>query len=182
MERTTHTKKLLIGALGASLLCLGGYGYGVWEVFDEITAVRDLESKVQVENAREDLDRTTKSLLTQTQIERDKLSVLFLQENELVSFIEHIEGLGGVTNTDLEIQAVDVVAAEAEQEVYEWLKLTVVARGAWGEVYHLLSLLENVPLGVSLRTAEIRRDGGVLAEESSEEWAGRFDVFVLKKQ
>jgi len=180
MQKQLRTKQLVLMAGTLSLFLVLGYGYAVWKIFDMNRTVQALEADVQLQLSREDLGRKAGTLLSETAQERSKLDSLLLADNEIVPFLEHIEGIGEIADVTLDVKTVDVIGSEEKQDVYEWLKISVTADGSWIEVYHFLSLLEHIPLALVVDRVDLT----VLKEEdkSTNMWDGRFDFRVAKRK
>jgi len=182
MENFTHTKKMLGVSAVIVVVLLVGYGYIVREIFNINKSAGELEAGVQIEILQEGIERSTKNLVFETQEDRKKLDSLFLDESEIVPFIEHIESLGGVSGVTLDILTVNVVSPDIDQDIYEWLKISIGADGSWEGVYHLLSLLDRIPRALLLENVEMGVKGVGVNQKQSDMWSTKVDLLFAKRK
>ncbi len=168
---------MIVGALIFAVFSVV-YGYVIYIVFDTNREVGVLEESVNIEARREEHLRSLKNVLLDTESERAKLNELFLADNNIVQFIERIERLGLLTGVSLDTRSVGIQKAGGDGDVYEWLKISVSVRGSWSELYHFLSLIENLPVAVFLDKARFNYSTGADVSE----WGGTFDLRVAKQK
>ena len=169
---------MMASALSLVLVVL--YGLAFWKIVDMNRTVLILEEDVQLQSLSDDLGRVSNTLLSETAEERAQLDSLLLADNEIVPFLEHIEGVGQIANVIADVKTVDVIETVETQDVYEWLKISVTAEGSLSEVYHFLSLLEHIPLAFVMERVDLnaKRENGTITDT----WNGRFDFRVVKKK
>jgi len=119
--------------------------------------------------------------------EQVKLDGFFLAQDDLVGFLETIEGLGVHTGTTV---AVDSVAESKQKITIEGNKqkeldtiLRVVSiEGSWAEVFHTVSLIETLPLPITITRADYTITGvNTSGEDSETQWGAHLTFNVLKQ-
>lgn len=113
------------------------------------SASDELTQLEETRNAR----LTLKKTLFTTEGERDTLSSYFVDSTNVVQFIETIEGFAAPTATRLEITNVEVVKEK------KTLSLSILATGQFQNVYHLVRMLETMPVEISFSRLSLSRAG-----------------------
>lgn len=118
---------------------------------------------VGLEAERKQQEAQLLKLYTDTELDRAKLASSFVQEDKIVDFIEEVESIGSFTGTTLELSAL----AKEEGKISAHIDI----KGSWAGVMRALSMVENLPYGVSVK--DIRLNSGEKA------WNLTLDFSVL---
>ncbi|MEK7070357.1 MAG: hypothetical protein AAB966_00965 [Patescibacteria group bacterium] len=142
--------------------------------------------QIESEVKKEELLRSTKSLMDDTRKEREQLASFFVQPKGEVDFIEAVESLGRTAGVKLEIESVGVETLKSKtSSSTELFRLSVKTEGSWGGVIHLLTLLENMPFSILFENLNLGKiSGGSNSKDNKQEpssyWGGNFTFSVLK--
>lgn len=135
-----------------------------------------IESEIRLDEAL----RSIKIMMNETKKEREQITLILVQPDSTVDFIESVESFGRVAGVKLEIESVGVDnVKDKKASTTESLSLSLKTEGSWSNIIHLLSLLENMPHKISFDNVRL----GKVSEESSSNtsyWDGNFSFSVLK--
>lgn len=173
-----NVHSLVVISLLVLLILLVGYGYFLFVIFETNTEQRILGEEAQLQSKREEHFRTIKKVLADTRSERLELNSRFISKDGVVSFIEKIESLSGITGASLDIRSVSIIDTDTTTE-YEWLELSVDISGTWSELNHLVALVEHFPVALSLSGARIIYSN-TDTDSGKEIWNGSFRVQAVK--
>ncbi len=82
---------------------------------------------------------TIKKTITATEEDRAKLAAYFVTDQSIVSFLEYLESLGTLTNTDTSIITV------SEDKESSTATITLSSIGSYSDTIRFIELLENMP-------------------------------------
>ncbi|MDO8430677.1 MAG: hypothetical protein Q7S72_01660 [Candidatus Taylorbacteria bacterium] len=100
---------------------------------------------------------------------RARLKTFFVDSDKIVDFIEMVENVGVGSNTKLEISSI----TNDENKVVA----KIGARGSWSGVITTLSLLENLPLSVSLSNIKLNTTSD--SDKEAHEWNLSLDIEAI---
>ena len=171
-------------AVLAALLSVGVFGFLVYSIQNEVGTLQTLSQEVR--SAQEHVKKLDSLTATAKNIEerRSELDRYFLEENDIVEFLESIEGLCGATNSSVEVTSVDKkVVPKPGEEVHTnkngpvSLLLTIEATGSWGSVAHVLGLIETFPVPITVHRVAYDVEE---ADATPVVWRGVFQVSVAQ--
>ena len=150
----SHTKiPLFFIALVCGLVAIVIFLYFVFVIEKKSASVASASDELtQLEETR-NARLTLKKTLFTTEGERDTLSSYFVDSTNVVQFIETIESFATPTATRLEITNVDVAKEK------KTLSLSILATGQFQNVYHLVRMLETMPVEISFSRLSLSRAG-----------------------
>lgn len=165
MQRSLHLAGI---ALALVLTGAGGYAYFLTLINNEIAEASELASEVERKSRKEHSLQAMQSTIRAIQSERQELDSYFLQEKELIEFLETIEDLGGLTQTAIAVKAVSEasVALPDREENAPALRLTIEVDGPYRGVFHAISLLELFPLPLAVHEITLERTTQRLENET----------------
>lgn len=183
-----NIKKLLIIMAVANLVVLVAYSAFFLHIRAKNKAISTFSNEVDLVVQKEIRLRSIQSLIKDTEADRAQLENYFVGgEDAVVGFIETIEELAVLTETALEITSVSVDnIGDDGSSIGELLRLNVRAEGQWKNVFHLFSLIELLPLKVTITRASFEgffvegAEGAEGAEPSAQSWEGTFGLTVVK--
>jgi len=148
--------------------------------------ISTLTNEVELIVQKEIRLRSIERLINDTKEERAALDTYFVGADAVVAFIETIEALGRETETAIEIASVSVDnIGESEEEIAELLRLSLKTEGTWQNFFHLLLLVEALPLNIVVTQTNINT---VSLQQSEDEeiaekrWEGTLSVVVVKRK
>ena len=150
----SHAKiPLFLIALVCGFVAIVVFLYFLFIIQKKSTSVAIASDELtQLEETRNARLTLKKTLLT-TEGERDTLSSYFIDSTNVVHFIETIESFAVPTATRLEITNVEV---EKEKKT---LSLSILATGQFQNIYHLVRMLETMPVEISFSRISLSRAG-----------------------
>jgi hypothetical protein len=164
-----RTRQALIAVSLIAAAALAGYGYFLSTIITVNRELAELTENLGQEALRETHIRSVRNLLRDTETERIRVRSQFIGENDVVPFIEQIEGLAEASGVQLDIRSVAVVDAGERDANHEWLSLSLSALGSWSNVQHFLALVEHFP--ATLVVGQLR-----LGRQASEEGGVAWDL------
>jgi hypothetical protein len=155
----------------ALLIALLAYGYLRYTVGAMESDIVKRQAALDAATAADKSAEAAEALLTGLQDKKTKLSAMFLDDDTLVSFLSTIENLSKTTGG-----AVKVLSVSNSPDKQSYL-LSVSAEGKWQAVYQTLSLIETLPIPVSINNVQILHEKGTTA---TADWQGLFDFSIAK--
>lgn len=192
MSKLTKTEELLYTLIILCVLVWSAAGFFSYQVFSQTN-----DTGALIDGAKKDLKRdadlrATKNSLSANEDKIMELDSFFVASDKAVDFIETIEAIGRQTGVTLTIGSVSTEAnLRNPNDFKEIIKMRLQAGGSWQGVYHFLTVLENLPYGLSVDTASITLNISsqnlffstsptTRRRTEKEAWIGHFDVSVLK--
>ncbi len=166
----------MIAALIAAM-AVGGFVFMFVSVQGLNRRAGELVGEFALKGSHEERERSIRNILTNTEAERSRLSTEHVVKADgVVSFIEEVERLGTVAGVDISVDTIEVAQADNADGVFEPLLVRFRTTGTWQQVFHVLTLVESLPLPISYSNIRLESSGG----GSASLWRGTFGVSVLK--
>lgn len=184
MKRIEGTKKLLIFAGMAAVICAALYALVIQQFYQKNQQMADYEKQIAQKINKEHHLRSVKNLLESTESKREKLAGYFIEENETAQFIALVEKLGAKAGVSVDVSSVGLLdekqdKKEGQNKFYDRLEISVSSKGGWEEVYHFYSLLGTMPYDVKTRNVRLvnveSKEGRPTAK-----WRGKFSFVVTR--
>jgi Tfp pilus assembly protein PilO len=126
--------------------------------------------------------KSVKNLVNDIEEDRLKLDTYFIKDDEVVDFIESVEGMAEDADISAEVTAVDIGDyknnVNQASDMVERLLLSLKVYGKWNDVFHFISLIEKMPFVVNLSNINI---GAVYSNnKKTSYWQGTFKMSALK--
>lgn len=171
MYINTKTRKIALIA-GVSLFAgLLAYGALLFLMIRNINTSVSASIELSGESNKEANLRLLKKSINDTEEARVKIASRFVSEDGIVSFIEKVESLGEISRAHVTIRSVSV-----EGEKNDILKLELSAGGSFSEVFHFLTLVENLPFKVVLEKTSMLK---LPKEKGDNKWEAMLTLDVL---
>lgn len=146
-----------------------------WFVFSGILKERDDISQLRFEadkvEKRLNNARSLGSLLKDVEKDTEEISAIFLNSKNIVKFIEELEFLNQKAGTALAIRAMELPG----QTQIENPRFLFQVKGSFRNLFHYLSLLEDLPYQISL-------DKVSLTKLEGDDWQIDFEITLLSYQ
>ena len=184
---SSSSKQLVMILSAVAVIALGLYIGIFYYILSHHGAIAELESTLQNEKGRNETLQADKRLYGEFTEAKAELANYFVAREGEVAFIEKIESLGGESGVTLEVQNFTRgELAPIKNNSWELLLLQVRARGTWQEVATLLSLIETLPVRISITNVNLTSsDGGSelappTRSKKSATWEASFGIEALK--
>lgn len=176
MKGKTLQLIIIFGILNIAFLSL--YVFAYFYIQGKMIAVAEIKQEVNtIREENEQLANLT-SVIRQIESDQAQLRSYFVEQNDIIIFLEELESLGDVTGAVVEVKTIEEI--EGDGTYGNQLDLNVTAQGSWEEVYHFLTLLENFPIKLVIDQSEMRTIEAVSTEENPEEiWLSVLNFRVL---
>jgi hypothetical protein len=174
----SRTKTLLIIASAITLVGMLLSGFIIYLIYEKEGKMADVEAKLAVAQAAADSGVSMNHLLTDTKPEREKLDTYFIGSDNVVSFIERIESLSTITKVTTAINSVGIDKSTTDN-TFEYVTLNGTAEGSFSNVYWFLSLLESIPLQITVDQIYIEQMP-VTEKNAPTKWRATFTLKALK--
>jgi Tfp pilus assembly protein PilO len=171
------TTQFLILMLIANI-CVGvGYYWFFNFIKTETENNSILASKISLGIEQNDKLGDLQAAVKDTEVERTKLSSLFLANGSEVAFIEQIENLAKVSG--LEEKTNNVSEALNQVSGAKSLDIQLTVTGDWNNVMYFLGQLENLPYSLNIKNVSLNRQSSD-SKNKTNLWIGAFDFSVIE--
>jgi len=179
MKRRSQTIRVLI--ITTLIMFVAGAGYSAFllkiQAINRATTL--LVSDLDIQASEEGKIRSIRNIVRDTESERTELDARFVNDDNVVDFLETIESLGAVADVSLDVVSVGIEGPLTDEEdIVEFLRLSLVVQGSFESVVHLLSLLESLPLVIEV--GQFGLDRVIVSGGEKNEWRGTFTFTVAK--
>jgi Tfp pilus assembly protein PilO len=148
-------KKLLIAIIVLNVLVLGSYVF-VLDVIKGIAKENALTlQKVKTQSVQKEKLNQQKGVVSRTRKSREKLADYFFKKDNIVSFIEDVEGLATQALVFTEFESVNLV----ENGQNSILTLTFRSTGEFQNIIHFFSLFESLPYTILFDKVFVEKGG-----------------------
>lgn len=142
------------------------------------TIINDIDIAIQKETRL----KSAKDIIKDTETGRGKLDTYFIDNEEIIDFIEEIEKIGRDIGVEIEIISVSISDSKIQRDnISEVLNLDLKAEGKWSSVFHFLALIEKMPFKINISKINLQvvyNDGD--KKNSSGIWKGFFSISAIK--
>lgn len=153
-----------------SLLLLGSFG--LFQVYQMASLkekeILELREKLLVINEKKNNITAFKKFLEEIKEDKNRINGVFLIEDKIIKFIENLEKISKLAQTEIEIQSALLSEKEDLGPVFNF-KLT----GSFENLFRSLSLMENLPHQIEIK--ELR----LVKEREENLWQAQFRIQVL---
>jgi Tfp pilus assembly protein PilO len=163
-----------IVALAVTALLAVGYVWMFMAVRAELTQASLVAEEVQILAKKNAYTNTVRKVVRDTEALRSELDSYFVNEEDLVTFLNDLENLGDNAGAVVTVQSVQTGKRISKDASIEELRLALKADGSLENVFHLLSLIEAFPKAISLDKVRLTR------RQTEGSWQGTFDVTVAR--
>ena len=166
----------LVGAVVATLVALlsvAAYAWLFTEVRSLVAEVAIAAEEASILSTQNKNTQTIRRVVRDTKEERAELQSYFVNEDELVSFLEKLEAVGVRTGAPLSVENVGARGAVDKDGLIVPLSLSLRATGTFRQVVHTLALVEAFPKVLSLERVR-------LSQLPDEGWQAIYEVELLQ--
>ena len=140
-----HTNKII--TLTLIILALASlYAFIFYIIKSKIEKTFLLEQKYLLAIRKEKIALSEEEILRETMEKRKELDKYFINQRNIVVFIERLESLGAISGSDVSLNSVDI-----DKSRNNILKASLSVSGGFDKLFHFLSLLETLPLEISIK-------------------------------
>ena len=165
---------MMIAAAVGVVVMLCAYVFIFIEIRHKNNQVSILQNQLDIEIRKDERLRTVKQLLADLDADISRLDTHFVSSESVVDFLEQLESLGALARTRVNVNSVNVVSQTDPSLPYEKLKIDFFSEGSWASVLQVVSLLETLPVGVSIERLQLER----LSQSGF--WGANISFTVLK--
>lgn len=155
-------------------------------VNDQIARTNVALVEVANQQYKKDNQKSIVDSLHSVGVGKEKIGSSFVQEDQVVGFIEKVESIGDITGKPISISAInaDDISGAAVGTVGK-IKAHVSSSGSWPTVMKTLTLAEKLPYSVLINN--LRFDLSGISEATGKslataQWRIDFDIEVLSKK
>jgi|GEM_PF-2927739 len=184
--KTNHRHYILL-SFALLTLVLASAGYGMAYRAIKLQAVRAQEAAKEINTADERKQREFEAtaLHTKTAADRARLESFIVPSEGIVNLIETIEKIGKDVNAPIELSAIGSEPVAGNSGL-SYFKARLKASGSWASVLRALTILENMPHGVTLRNVEVAQSTEPAATPSTvrapKVWDLSLEIRVLTRK
>lgn len=145
-----QTKRILGMHVALFLVSVSVWAGMFYMIEHKIEEAKVIEGQITEEKSYEDRNRSLKVLLDDSNGDITRLNSRYVGASSTVDFLESIETYGKLSGAFATVDTVQEGEYKENPEAFKTLSLAISATGSWQQVYHFLSLLENMPYKVSM--------------------------------
>jgi Tfp pilus assembly protein PilO len=124
--------------------------------------------------------KSLENLLAGLKKENEKMSYIFLEKEEIVSFIETLEKLAGISGVKLEIKSIKITDDLSGNKKSEKPVLLLETSGSFRDIFYFISLAQKLPYQISFNQVDIHKNA--LNKNEKNLWNSKISVTVLSYQ
>ncbi len=164
---------------------IGAYYYMYSNLLKNTEQGIGLRAEVLREAGEEDITMTLRTSFQATTKEQELLKSLFLSRDETAALIEKLEGTATLAHVshELSVDTKDESSLDAQNK--EVLATSIKVYGSWSQVYHFLSLIENLPYKVNISDVRLDRVEGIADPKSKTsrepQWSASISAQFIKE-
>lgn len=144
MKKNSHIIFLIFSIAGI-VLSVGVFLYGINLIRNTTKKTSDILSKTEEIVKKNSELSTIKKTISATEEDRAKLLTYFVTDKSIVAFLEYLESLGDITDTDASIRAVDLGKDDNSVVV------SISSTGSYSNLIRFSKLIENMPYRIEVQ-------------------------------
>lgn len=147
MKHITKTQKIGAGAIFLLLLTIAGYVLFLRHIYVLQEELAEVKTKLAVVDSQKVHKLETEMLLSKTKDAREEIAKYFVSIEDPTPFLELIESVAKDAGVSLEVKSLstDAQPQEAISDFHKEISVILLVDGSWDRIFHLISLLENMP-------------------------------------
>jgi hypothetical protein len=165
-----HSMKILILIVACNIAAIAGYCFLFQYIKTQTQAASLLISTLDVSQQKGSRLSSLRSVIKDTQVQRQQLAMLLLSSDAEISFIEQIEALA--KNSGLTEKTNSISSVAGNTDATKVLQMQIGTTGNWNNTLYFLSQVENLPFDVHVQ--------GVSVNKTGSSWVATFDVNVTE--
>jgi hypothetical protein len=112
----------------------------------------------------------------------EKIDNYVIKSDEVVNFIQAIEGLALNNGLKSEVKSVSFTSfSDIDSSYLELTKVKINVVGEWGNVEYFLQILENYPLKINIANISLSKfTSNTVKGKTISQWSGDFEFTVVK--
>jgi hypothetical protein len=173
MNKITRTQQVAAGILVLTIVLAGLYYLTIGQLNSLKAERNELTDELTSLELMRQTEQDTRTLLTETQEQRNSLASHMVPVENPTEFIELIEEIADIVGVTMEVSKIATEEVEDAQatstQPMMCLLLTLDVSGSWSSVYRFTRMLEYVPYALTVTKANY-------SEEESGMWKGTIDV------
>ena len=173
--RTISIRYVIVFLVCVNLAALAGYVFLFGFILNKKDSIVEAVSKLDTEQLREEQLYILRDSFRETEKEREALLRYFINEEELVAFIEDIEQAGRRANVFLRFNVVNI------RETENILAMEFETVGSFNEIFYFLQLVEHIPIKISLEKFLLDKEipRSIVKRKESDTWHAIFTLAIL---
>ena len=145
MKKNSHIKFLIFSVIGI-LAVVGVFLYGINLIQNTTQKTSEIMSKTEEIVKKNSELSTIKKTISATEEDRAKLLTYFVTDKSIVAFLEYLESLGEITNTDASIKAVDL------DKDGNSVVVSIGSTGSYSDLVRFSKRIENMPYRIDVQS------------------------------
>ncbi len=160
------------------LLSIGGYYALHGFTFSDQAKLVEVRQEVAAGSVKEDMIRSVKALVRETEDERRELEAHLLRRDDPTPFLTLLEGLGNTAGVTVEVSSLtEVTEPEGKEIAFGGLgsprvTATVEIEGGFAQLYHFLRLVELMPYALTIERVALERNS------EDQNWSGILSLTI----
>lgn len=169
---TKQTSLFLILSLAFFVVCFCAVLFFFTKVeAHKVSFIEKTNEEIKAKATKNALEKITKTL-DETKQDRESLLSRFPKDEDVVDLLASIETLGREQGVTLTTNSLTVKPIDA---TFETLVIATSVQGTYGNVLHMLKLLEGMPYQVGVANVQFSRSG-----EKGSEWNMNCEIRITK--
>ncbi len=158
MEEISRLNKYLIALIVADLLLAIFFLYILLDFKNNrLTEVGDLNTELISLQSTDKMTSTINWTIKESKGLRDRLNFYFITKETTANFIEELETIAFRSGVTFKLNSLSIGKEEKIKNKPSYLKLAMRFDGGFSNVYHFLTILENLPYRARFNSINIAR-------------------------
>lgn len=149
---------VFLAAVALNIVAVSVYAFIFVQIRQKNADTAELSNNILAQMARQDILQATKERVAETTAEREKLDNYFIGKDGVVPFLNSLQALGNDNGLSVKLNMVDIEPSPVSADTFEVVKISLEALGSWSDGYRFLSLIELMPLKVSVTRADLQKN------------------------
>lgn len=174
-------------AVIANVVIVSVYVYIFLQIKEKNQNIASLTDEIAVLSDRKKNLQSVKKIVSDTAVLHSQIDKYFIKKDGVVQFLNSIQALGVENNLSTKITSVAIGQMASTSEVMELLTADVQVAGVWTDVYKFASLLELMPIQLTVERVDYGKatgDSTVLDSKGKSKkappWSAVFAVKAIK--
>jgi len=182
MRTVKTTKKLFFISILVTISMWTAVSLLLWFISKEKSKTLNLADEIFSMSSRRDEIKTLVQELSLIKNDLKRLDTFVIDDSQegVVEFLRTLESASKISQTEINIDSVDVTKAKADEpeEDFEHLNLELKVVGDWDNLFHFLNLVENLQYKVDIK--ELTFNFVPMVGEIDQHWIGEINLEALR--
>ena len=169
--------KILILMIVCNLAAIAGYYFLFQYIVTQTQSSSDLINTINLSEQKNSHLSSLRTMVKDTEEERQQLSGLLLSNDAEVSFIEQVETLAKKSGLESKTDSVSSVAGIASTT--NIFNMQIETTGSWSNTMYFLNQIENLPYDIHIEGSSLNKQD-LINNPAGSAWMATFNISVTE--